>query len=276
MKDDFNNEANTTNQTHATVANAEDVELGSTGLDTVLNTTILNTTVLNSMVLTEQGQSTLRRLLSVWFDFEKKLNKVSIVRRLMNGTFTHQDYMNLLKNLRPQVIEGGRWISRCASSFDRDFSDVRSLIIGHAQEEHRDYLLLEQDYVALGGKLEDIQQQARNPGSEALHSYMMYQSGIPNPAHMLGAMWIIEGLGNKMANEWAAQIEALVPDSSGATLFLRYHGDNDEDHLQKLYQMIDRLCVNESVTLDVIKTATVVGRLYALQLEEVDFGGDES
>ena len=221
-------------------------------------------------VLTALGQETLRRLLRVWFDFEKRLARVPVVRRLDMKQFTIEDYQKLLLNLRQQVIEGSRWISRCASSFDRDFADVRSVVIGHAQEEHRDYEVLEQDYVAAGGNLETIQAQPRNPGSEALHAFLMYRASRPNPVDLLGAMWIVEGLGNKMANEWAARIEEIIGDTKGYTRFLRYHGENDEAHMDKLYGLIDRVCADEASADRIIQTATVVGRLYALQLEEID------
>jgi hypothetical protein len=221
-------------------------------------------------VLTDVGQETLRRLLRVWFDFERRLAKVPIVRRLDLGQFDLRDYQNLLLNLRPQVVEGARWISRCASSFDRDHADVRSVIIGHAKEEHRDYEVLESDYVASGGKLQAIQTQVRNPGSEALHCFLMYRASQPNPVDLLGAMWIIEGLGNKMANDWAARVEELVEGADGFTRFMRYHGDNDDSHMDKLYGLIDRVCVDKDAGDRIVRTANVVSRLYAMQLEEID------
>ena len=221
-------------------------------------------------VLTDIGQETLRRLLRVWFEFERRLAKVPIVRRLDLGQFDLNDYQSLLLNLRPQVVEGARWIARCASSFDREHADVRSVIIGHAQEEHRDYEVLESDYVASGGQLDAIQAQARNPGSEALHCFLMYRASQPNPVDLLGAMWIIEGLGNKMANDWAARIAELVPGADKFTRFMLYHGENDDAHMDKLYGLIDRICVDQNAGDRVIRTAKVVGRLYAMQLEEID------
>jgi len=221
-------------------------------------------------VLTEVGQETLRRLIRVWFEFERRLAKVPIVKRLDLGQFNLDDYQNLLLNLRPQVVEGARWISRCASSFDRDNADVRSVIIGHAQDEHRDYEVLESDYVASGGDLETLRRQPRNPGSEALHCFLMYRASQPNPVDLLGAMWIIEGLGEKMANDWAKRVEDLIGNTQGFTRFLRYHGDNDDSHMEKLYGLIDRVCVDTCAADRVVRTAKVVARLYAMQLEEIE------
>jgi 3-oxoacyl-[acyl-carrier-protein] synthase-3 len=224
-------------------------------------------------VLTDLGQSTLRQLMLVWFNFERRLATIPIVRRLDLGTFTREDYQNLLINLRPQVVEGSRWISRCASSFDREHADIRSLILRHAHDEHRDYEMLDEDFVATGGDLEKIRTQPKNNGSEALHAFLMFRAGEPNPSNLLGAMWIIEGLGEKMAVNWAQRVEELTGLSGNCTRFLRYHGDNDDSHLDKLYGLIDRICVGEGAARDVVRTAQIVGHLYAWQLEEIGLEG---
>lgn len=221
-------------------------------------------------IQTELGKKCLQELLQVWLDFDRNLSKVPIVKRLETGRLSQQDYCHLLLNMRQQVIEGSRWISRSASSFDRNHSDVRSSVIHHAHEEHRDYLMLEKDYQAAGGELADIQIAERNVGSEALHGYLMYSASKPNPVALIGAMWIIEGLGNKMSIKWAKLIKEHLQPSINITRFLEYHGKNDEDHLKDLYQLIDRVASSKDNVASIIKTARVVGRLYCLQLEEVD------
>jgi 3-oxoacyl-[acyl-carrier-protein] synthase-3 len=216
------------------------------------------------------AQECLQALLRVWFDFERRLNRVPIIQRLEQGTFNRDDYLALLLNLRQQVIEGSRWITRSASSFDRHYSDIRSLVIGHAKDEHQDYQLLEQDFVIAGGNLELIQNGERNIGSEALHGFLMYRASRPNPVDMIGAMWMIEGLGEKMANNWAERIGELIPTNTTATKFLSYHGHNDDAHMQKFYQMLNSVCTDDSRAAAIEKTAQVVARLYCLQLEVID------
>jgi len=219
--------------------------------------------------LNTNAQLCLQTLLRVWFDFEKNLNKVPIIKRLENGTFSQEDHLKLLFNLRQQVIEGSRWITRGASSFDRNFSDVRSIVIGHAKEEHLDFELLEKDYVAAGGELTTIQSGERNIGSEALHGYLMYKASQPNPIDLIGAMWIIEGLGQKMADGWSKRIDELLS-CSGTTHFMSYHGENDSVHMEKLYKLLNRVCVDKTTSASIEKTSRTVARLYRLQLEEID------
>ena len=40
--------------------------------------------------------------------------------------------------------------------------------------------------------------------------------------------------------------------------------------MDKLYGLIDRLCANEDAGDRIVRTANVVARLYAMQLEEID------
>ncbi len=221
------------------------------------------------LTLGANAQETLRHLLSVWLDFERRLSLIPIIRRLEQKTFTPEDYKTLLLNLRPQVIEGSRWISRAASSFTAEFAEVRSLVLRHAVDEHRDYTMLERDFVSVGGSLEEIQSAQRNIGTEALAGYLMSESSKPNPINLLGAMFIIEGLGNKMASRWAGLIQECLGLDDSATSFLSYHGKNDEAHLEKLYELLDGQTSADKTAPEIIKTAKVVARLYLLQLEEL-------
>lgn len=224
--------------------------------------------------MTSPAQNTLRKLILVWMDFERRLSQISFVKKMELGTLSRNDYQTLLLNLRQQVIEGSRWISRAASSFDRDHTEIRSTVIGHARDEHRDYELIEKDYVALGGRLETIQSQSKNIGSEALHAYMMHQASQPNPIEMLGAMFIIEGLGEKMATVWAARLVELGICNAQATQFMSYHGANDANHMEKFYALIEQHAITNEISERIVKTAKVVARLYLLQLEEEEM--DES
>ena len=130
--------------------------------------------------------------------------------------------------------------------------------------------MLERDYVAAGGKIEDIRNAKKNIGTEAFHAYMMHAASQPNPVGLLGAMWIIEGLGNKMATHWAERIHELTSCGEEATAFLRYHGQHDDTHMDKLYGLLDRMAQSPEQANAIAGTARVVARLYALQLEELD------
>ncbi len=209
----------------------------------------------------------LTELARVWSGFEETLRGTRIVRRIEGGTATIDDYRLLLLHLRQQVIEGGRWISRAASNFSPEMFEFRSAAIKHAADEHRDFRLLEQDFAAAGGDLAAIRKGRKNIGSEALSAFIFQQASQPDPVDLLGAMFIIEGLGNRLALGWARQLQQQLDLADNQVSFLRYHGEADEEHIGELNHLLS--LVRPEDVPRIVRTAEIVARLYAFQLEEM-------
>ncbi len=219
--------------------------------------------------------SLMRRLAQVWVDFETQLDRAPIVDKLNRGKLRIEDYRQPLlrnfgiDNLRQQVMEGARWIARAASNITVEHFPLRSMFIGHAGEEHRDYQMIERDYLAVGGGLEEIQRAEKNIGSEALSAWMFHRANQENPFDLLGAMFIIEGLGARMARRWGLKIREQLGLDERQVSFLLYHGANDDNHFAKLEAAVGSGVLTEELARRIVKTAKVTARLYALQLEEL-------
>jgi 3-oxoacyl-[acyl-carrier-protein] synthase III len=209
-------------------------------------------------------------LARVWSDFQRRLGRVPIVRRIEDGTVTLADYRRLLLNLRQQVVDGGRWISLAASSFSAEKFGLRSAAIQHAAAEHRDFQLLEHDYAAAGGDPRDMAVTPANIGSAALSAFMFHQAGQPDPVDLLGAMFVIEGLGARNAAGWADRLQHCLGLADEQVSFLRYHADGDDEHFEVLRAALTSGLLDDADLTAVARTARVVARLYALQLEELD------
>ncbi len=214
--------------------------------------------------------TTHRRLARVWIDFESALVQVPIIARLLSGRIRLEDYQRLLVNLRQQVIEGSRWISRAASSITPAHEELRTMFLDHAMAEHRDFRLLEQNYVASGGELAVILNADKNVGSEALSGFMYHAASKPDPLGLLGAMFVIEGLGSRLAGPWAALVEEQLKLPEAAVSFFKYHGENDASHMEEFDRAIAMAATDEATSNAIVKHAKVVARLYRLQLEELD------
>jgi len=210
-----------------------------------------------------------RELTHVWVDFEAKLHKVPIIEKLVRGVFTVEDYRALLINMRQQVVEGSRWIARAASSITAEHLALRSSFIRHARDEHRDYEMLERHYVSVGGAQEAITRAPKNIGSEALSAWMFHRAGQENPFDLLGAMFIIEGLGNRIARKWGLAIKDQLGLQEEQVRFFTYHGDNDATHLDRLEGALASGILTPELAARIVKTAKVTARLYLLQLEEL-------
>jgi len=221
-------------------------------------------------VMSTAKEYVMRNLVKVWTDFEMQLDNVPVIKKINRGKFRLEDYKLWLLNHRQQVIEGGRWIALAGSNIDNEFADLRSNFIKHAATEHLDYKMLEKNYVSIGGKQEDIECYPKNLGTEILSSYMFHQAGKPNPFHLLGAMFIIEGLGQKKATEWGHTIKEQLHLKAEQVSFLLYHGENDEHHMQEFDAALSLiLAKDDDLKEEIIKTAQIVAKLYIIQLEEI-------
>lgn len=211
----------------------------------------------------------LRKLAVVFADFEQRLEATPLIRKLTRGRFELADYHAFLINLRQQVKDGALWMSRAASNIGEDHLELRSTLMQHAVTEHRDFRLLEQDFVASGGALDDILSARKNVGSEALSAWMFHEASKPDPFGLLGAMWIIEGLGSIKARPWGLKVRERLGLPDEALRFLLYHGDNDVAHMEEFRDMLAMVLPDEAVAERIVTTAKVTARLYALQIEEI-------
>ncbi len=212
----------------------------------------------------------LNGLAEVWAEFERGLARVPVIRRIEDGAATVHDYRRLLLNLRQQVVDGGRWISLAASNFGSDMFPLRSAAILHAAEEHQDFQLLERDYASVGGDPASMHSTPANIGSAALSAFMFHRAGLPDPVDLLGAMFVIEGLGTRKAGGWADRLQQSAGLRDDQLTFLRYHAVGDDAHYAVLRAALRSGLFDDSQVARIVRTARVVARLYLLQLEELD------
>jgi 3-oxoacyl-[acyl-carrier-protein] synthase-3 len=209
-------------------------------------------------------------LAEVWADLQRALVRVPVVRRIEDGSATLEDYRRLLLNLRQQVVDGGRWISLAAANFSVELFWLRSAAVRHAADEHRDYQLLERDFAAVGGDPQVMAATSANVGSSALSAFVFHRAGLPDPVDLLGAMFVIEGLGVRKAAGWASRLSESLGLRDDQLSFLKYHAAGDSEHFGLLTAALRSGLLDDAAMTRIVKTARVTARLYALQLEELD------
>lgn len=217
----------------------------------------------------EVSQWLIRQLTNTWIDFESKLLKVPIVEKIHSGTLSKSDYLLLLKDLRQQVIDGSQWISRAASNIDIELFELRSAFIKHTATEHKDYQMLEKNFQNMGKELSEIQSGEKNIGSVALSSYMFQEASKNNPIQLLGAMFIIEGIGKRLAAFWGEMIQDQLKLDEDQVSFFTYHGVADEKHFENLEKALDHPLMSMELAKNIAKTAKTTAYLYKMQLEEL-------
>ncbi|MBL4746397.1 MAG: hypothetical protein JKY08_08510 [Flavobacteriaceae bacterium] len=217
----------------------------------------------------ETSEWLIRNLTQVWIDFETGLLKTPIIKKIHDGKLSLSDYKLLLTDLRQQVIDGSQWISRAASNIDIELFDLRSAFIKHTATEHKDYQMLERNFEALGENIDLIRAGNKNIGTIALTSFMFQQASKPNPIDLLGAMFIIEGIGKRLADYWGNMIKKQLSLKDNQVSFFIYHGVADENHFHNLEKALNHPEMNMEMAKKIVKTAKVTAKLYKMQLEEL-------
>ena len=211
-------------------------------------------------------------LASIWHDFVVDLESTPIISKILDESITIDEYLNLLKDLRQQVIQGVNWISRIGSSMDPRSSPIiealRNEIVQHAGEENNDYKQIERDFVALGGDVQEIRSAKMNIGSMALDAFIMYEASRPNPVQMIGIIYIIEGLGAIKATQWGTKVSTALGSEKGVS-FLTYHGAHDEDHQGIVERLVMSPLMTPELADEMKRIAKVCGMLYANQFRNL-------
>ena len=218
---------------------------------------------------TETSEWLVRQLTQVWVDFETQLYKVPIVKKIHDGQLSLADYKLLLTDMRQQVIDGSQWISRAASNIDIELFELRSAFIKHTAAEHKDYQVLETNFENLGEDIGVIRSGEKNIGSVALTSFMFQQASKPNPIDLLGSMFIIEGIGKRLAADWGELMKNQLNLDADQVSFFTYHGVADENHFKNLEQALNHPKLDMDLAKRIVKTAKITAKLYKLQLEEL-------
>jgi 3-oxoacyl-[acyl-carrier-protein] synthase-3 len=218
---------------------------------------------------TSTSEWLVRQLTQIWVEFETQLYTVPIVQKIHDGKLSMADYKLLLHDLRQQVIDGSQWISRAASNININLFELRSAFIKHTAAEHKDYQMLERNFENLGEDPEKIRTGKKNIGSVALSSFMFQQASKPDPVDLLGAMFIIEGIGKRLAADWGLLMKAQLNLNDNQVSFFTYHGVADEKHFENLEQALNHPMLDMAVAERIAATAKTTARLYRLQLDEL-------
>src|SRR5690606_30167649 len=97
---------------------------------------------------------------------------------------------------------------------------------------------------------------------------MFHKASQPNPFDLLGGMFIIEGLGNRVAGKWGRAIKQQLALQDNQVSFLIYHesSDSNENHFERFEKAIQSELLTREMAEKIVKTAKVVARLYKMQL----------
>jgi len=214
----------------------------------------------------------LTELAAIWHDYRSRVWRTPLVRTLRERRFDAADYVNWSANWIPQVREGAKWMREAVANLSETYAPLAALITLHAGEEQNDFKILFDDYRRAGGTAASVDELRRNPGGEALNAYLHALAATPDPIGLLGAIYIIEGTGQRIIPALMPLLKASLNLPPDAFRFLEYHGQNDEHHLERWLNgvAIALECDNTGYAERAIAdTARRTAALYLMQFQHV-------
>ena len=214
-------------------------------------------------------QYLLQSLAGVWHDYRSRVWRSPVIHKLVSNRFDLSDYRNWTAQWVPQVREGSQWMREAVASLTVKYAKLGELISLHAGEEQNDFKILYEDYCSAGGE-EALDNLRRNPGGEALNSYLHALASTENPVGLLGAIYIIEGTGQRIVPALLPLLRKQVNLPRDAFRFLEYHGENDEHHLARWLSAVELVMAEDANAADaILATAKRTAQLYLMQFEHI-------
>lgn len=191
--------------------------------------------------------------------------------RITRGGLTRSHMLRWMEDWIPQVQQGSLWMREAAANLGDPYARLRELILLHAADEQFDFRILFGDYKRLGGIAANVESLRRNAGGEALNAYLHARAGGANPVGLLGAVYIIEGTGQRIVPALLPEIRRQLALPIETTKFLQYHGENDVNHLARWLHCAEMALEagGETAATDIVATARTTAQLYLMQLESV-------
>ena len=218
-----------------------------------------------------QLRTLLTELASIWHDYRSRAWRTTMIRKITTGRFTPADYVRWMACWIPQVREGSQWMRTGAEHLDERHGALAQLVRKHAGEEQFDYKILFDDYRRAGGDAPSIDALVRNPGGEALNAYVHALARQPNAIGLLGAIYIIEGTGQRIIPALLPLLRKQLDIPEQAFRFLSYHGENDASHLARWLTGVEIALGLDptSAAAQIAAVARSTAELYLLQMEHV-------
>jgi 3-oxoacyl-[acyl-carrier-protein] synthase-3 len=191
----------------------------------------------------------LRELALVWHDYRSRVWQTPLVGKILDGSVGKPDYVNWMEQWVPQVRQGSLWMRKAADHLTPKYAVLRDTVHHHADDEQLDY----------------------NPGGEALNAYLHARAAQPDALGLLGAMYIIEGTGQRIVPALLPLLRQRLGWLGRSFNFLAYHGENDVAHLQRWLAAVETALAigGRDIADDIVDDARHVATLYARQLEMI-------
>lgn len=192
-----------------------------------------------------------------------------IIGRALAGKIRRDEYIAFLTQAFHHVRHTVPLMMAVGARLPDRLSWLRKEIIHYTEEEegHDQWIL--NDIEAAGGDASAAAKSLPSTATDAMVAYAYDTAMRRNPVGFFGMVFVLEGTSVALACNAADRIQTTLQLPSKALTYLRSHGQLDQQHVQDLYEILNRLDTNEDRAA-VERCAQVMFRLYGNVFRELD------
>lgn len=163
------------------------------------------------------------------------------IRRAMSGEATLELYLAFLGQAYHHVRHTVPLLMAVGSRLPDDKAWLRREIVHYIDEEqgHEEWIL--DDIAAAGGDRAAAATSLPRIETDAMVAYAYDVAQRRNPVGFFGMVYVLEGTSTALALDAADRIQARLGLPDQAFRYLRSHGQLDQEHVQHLAGILDRL-----------------------------------
>lgn len=192
-----------------------------------------------------------------------------IIRRALAGQIERTEYVAFLTQAFHHVRHTVPLMMAAGARMPDRLGWLRKEIIHYTEEEegHEQWIL--NDIEAAGGDAMAAASSLPSTATDAMVAYAYDTTMRRNPVGFFGMVFVLEGASVALACNAADRIQASLHLPSKAMTYLRSHGQLDQQHVQDLYAILNRLD-EEQDRAAVEHCAHAMFRLYGNVFREID------
>jgi heme oxygenase len=197
------------------------------------------------------------------------LTSAPIIRRALAGEILRDEYIAFLTQAFHHVRHTVPLLMAVGARLPARLGWLRKEVIHYTEEEegHEQWIL--NDIEAAGGDASAASMSMPSTAADSMIAYAYDTAMRRNPVGFFGMVFVLEGASVALACDAADRIQAALQLPNRALTYLRSHGQLDQQHVQHLYGILDRLDEQED-RIAVEQCARVMFRLYGNVFRELD------
>lgn len=187
---------------------------------------------------------------------KKKLESIPVVQEILNGNYPKENYIKLLKDLYPIVLNFCPIMAAAASRCKPEDINLQNYLYDHIAEEKRHEDMVLNDLLAFDIPASVATDAIPSFPVQAMIAFNYYMQDRSRACSVLGMIYVLEIVssqyGDKVANGVAKNMNRSLDHGFS---FLSSHSTMDVDHMSKLKGILQQIHdpIDQNILMESIK-----------------------